>query len=288
MRQGKFFLKAVALGLGIALSLTACGDTGSSDDKQVSAENEKQEKMSSKKEDWEIKSGEEQTQDAGGDDTQTQDAKDNGAQKDDRINQFVGVKYYLSSDMGFEVIDADTDGIKLLSVWGLENGAPAKYEYDLTPNGFQSWLGKIVLGCKDDDFEVTFYFDEKANFCEVIVKGPEDPAGAEHKGLGFLQTEKYTTDMPAASEPAVTQKENKWEIETMEPTKMIVSGSPAVKTAPSLEADKVKVNFDAGSEVVVIGHVSEYNGSKCDYYLIQGNTEMYVQGYFLKKAENSD
>ncbi|MBR1860551.1 MAG: hypothetical protein IJ796_01620 [Lachnospiraceae bacterium] len=258
MRHGKFFLKAVALGLGIALSLTACGDTGFSDDKQVSVENEKQ------------------------------DAKDNGAKKDDRINQFVGVKYYLSSDMGFEVIDADTDGIKLLSVWGLENGAPAKYEYDLTPNGFQSWLGKIVLGCKDDDFEVTFYFDEKANFCEVIVKETEDPAGAEHKGLGFLQTEKYTTDMPGASQPAVTQKENKWEIETMEPTKMIVSGSPAVKTAPSLEADKVKVNFDAGSEVVVIGHVSEYNGSKCDYYLIQGDTEMYVQGYFLKKAENSD
>ena len=320
-----------------AFSLTACGDTSITDNKQASAKTEKREEKSSEEEksgnkgskeqkqnaasdesqsqstqssgskeqdnknskenNQEIKNNEEQNQDTGSTKVQSQDTgstqsqlqadKDNGAKNDDRISPFVGVKYYLSSDIGFEVVNADTDGVKTLNVWGLENGVSAKYEYDLTPHGFQNWLGKVVLGCKDDDFEVTFYFDQKAKFCEVIVKGPVDASGAAHKGLGFLQSEKYVTDMPGTTEPSVTKKENQWEIETMEPTKMIVSGSPAVKTAPSLDADKVKVSFAAGSEVIVIGHVSEYNGSKCDYYLIQGDVEMYVQGFFLKKAENS-
>ena len=209
--------------------------------------------------------------------------EDNSSKKDERIDAFVGVKYYLSSDFGFEILSADKDGISRLSVWGMEIDVPEAYEYDLTPNGFQNWLGKIVLGCKDESYDLTFYFNQDTKNCELIVKAADDVSGASHKGLRFLKSEKYGVVVSADPEPTAAEKKREWTVEKMEPTEMIVAGSPAVKAEPSLDSDVLKISFSSGDVVTVIGHVSKCNGSACDYYLIQGDTEMYVQGFFLKK-----
>lgn len=210
--------------------------------------------------------------------------EDKASKRDERIDSFVSVNYYLSSDFGFEILGADKDGISRLRVWGMENDVPEEHEYDLTPNGFQNWLGKIVLGCKDETYELTFYFDQDAKFCELIVKAADDVSGASHKGLRFLKSEVYGVIAASDPEPTAAEKKNEWTVEKMEPTEMIVSGSPAVKAEPSLDSDVLKVSFSSGDIVTVIGHVSKFNGTACDYYLIQGDTEMYVQGFFLKEV----
>jgi len=209
--------------------------------------------------------------------------EDKASKRDERIDPFIGVNYYLSSDFGFEILGADKDGISRLKVWGMEKDVPEDYEYDLTPNGFQNWLGKIVLGCKDESYELTFYFNQDNKLCELIVKAADDVSGASHKGLKFLKTEVYGVVPATDPEPTAAVKKNEWTVEKMEPKIMIVSGSPAVKPEPSLESDKLKISFSTGDKVTVIGHVSKFNGTACDYYLIQGDTEMYVQGFFLKE-----
>ena len=209
--------------------------------------------------------------------------EDKASKRDERIDPFIGVNYYLSSDFGFEILGADKDGISRLRVWGMENDVPEEHEYDLTPNGFQNWLGKIVLGCKDETYELTFYFDQDNKLCELIVKAADDVSGASHKGLRFLKSEVYGVIAASDPEPTAVEKKKEWTVEKMEPTEMIVAGSPAVKAEPSLDSEKLKISFSSGDIVTVIGHVSKCNGSACDYYLIQGDTEMYVQGFFLKE-----
>ncbi len=132
-------------------------------------------------------------------------------------------------------------------------------------------LKEITLG------KNTTIIDESAfAYCTSLKK-------VKCKGLRFLKSEVYGVIAASDPEPTAAVKKNEWTVEKMEPKIMIVSGSPAVKPEPSLESDKLKISFSTGDEVTVIGHVSKFNGTACDYYLIQGDTEMYVQGFFLKE-----